>query len=288
MRPTGGIRRLWKWVGIAALAAGAAAALVSVQGTRFQERVAGEARRLWASPGARGPGTRSPDGLPGPVRRYREVSGASRRDPVRAVRLRHGGTFRLALDGEWVPIRGVQYFATDPPGFVWWGRIRLAPGLFVEARDQSIGGQGGMLVKAASTWTLADARGPEIDQGALLRLLAELVWIPTALLDERHVAWAPVDATSARATLRVGGREASATFHFGAEGLPTRLDAERYRDVGGKGVLTPWGGEYGDYREVGGLRIPFRSQVGWRIDGRDVPYARWVFEEVDLDRAEPY
>lgn len=279
---------LWTSMGIAALVAGAVALLVSVQGMRFERRVAGEARRLWASPGAQAAGPRPVDGLPEPVRRYREVSGAARRDPVRAVRLRHGGTFRPALDGGWLPIRGVQYFAADPPGFVWWGRIRVAAGLHVEACDRSIGGEGSMLVRAASTWTLADARGPELDQAALLRLLAELVWIPTALLDERYVGWAPVDATSARATLRVGGREVAATIRFGPEGLPARLDAERFRDVDGGSVLTPWSGEYGDYREVGGLRIPFRSQVGWRVDGRDVPYARWAFEEVELDRAEPY
>jgi hypothetical protein len=188
----------------------------------------------------------------------------------------------------WLPIRGVQYFGTDPPGFVWWGRIRVAPGLFVEALDRSLAGEGNMQVRVASTWTLADARGPELDQGALLRLLAEMVWFPTALLDQRYVEWAPVDGTSARATLRVGGRAVSATFHFGPEGLPSRLSAERYREVGGKGVLTPWSGEYRDYWEVGGLLIPFRTEVSWRVDGRELPYARWTFEEVELDRAEPY
>jgi hypothetical protein len=271
-----------------ALVLGAAALLVAIQGMRFERRVAAEARGLWTAPGAEARERISLDGLPAPVRRYLELSGAAQRDPVRAVRLSHGGTFRPALEKGWLPIRGVQYFGTDPPGFVWWGRIRVAPGLFVEALDRSLAGEGNMQVRVASTWTLADARGPELDQGALLRLLAEMVWFPTALLDQRYVEWAPVDGTSARATLRVGGRAVSATFHFGPEGLPSRLSAERYREVGGKGVLTPWSGEYRDYWEVGGLLIPFRTEVSWRVDGRELPYARWTFEEVELDRAEPY
>jgi hypothetical protein len=216
-----------------------------------------------------------------------ELSGAAARAPVSFVRLRHGGTFRPALEKPWSAIRGVQFFSADPPGFVWWGRIRLAPGLRVDARDRSLAGEGNMLVQIASTLTIADARGPELDEGALMRLLGEMVWFPTAFLDGRHVTWAPVDDTSARATLRVGGREVTATFRFGPDGLPTGLVAERYRDVGGKGVLTPWTGEYRDHREVDGLRVPFRTEVSWRVEGEPRPYARWELEEVEYDPPPP-
>jgi len=279
---------LWASIWIAMLVAGGLGLLVTIQGARFERRVAREARQLWTPAGAGPAAGRSLEGLPGPVHRYLEVSGAARRRPVRSVRLRHGGTFRPGLDGPWVPIRGEQYFAVDPPGFVWWGRIRVAPGIWIEARDRSAGGQGNMLITAAATWTLADVSGPEMDQAALARLLAEMVWFPTAFLDERYLAWSPLDDTSARAVLRVGGREAAITFRFGPDGLPSSFAADRYRDVGGKGVLTPWLGECRDYREVDGLRVPVRIEVGWRVDGRDRPYARWEFERIEFDRAEPF
>jgi hypothetical protein len=288
MRRARGIRVLWVSIWIAVLAVGATGLWVEVQGARFAGRVRREARELWSARRELAPERRSLDGLPGPVVRYLDLSGAARREPVRSVRLRHGGTFRPAFDKPWLPIRGEQYFGARPPGFVWWGRIRLAPGLWLEARDTSLGGQGGMLVEVASVWTLADARGPELDQGALVRLLAEMAWFPTAFLDGRHVAWAPIDQASARATLRVGGREVAATFHFGPDGLPSGVAADRYRDVGGKGVLTPFLGEYRDYREVGGLLIPFRCEVSWQVDGRAQPYARWELEQVELDVPEPY
>jgi hypothetical protein len=288
MRRGNGIGVLWTSIGVAALVAGAVGLAVTLQRARFDRRVAREAHELWAAEGG-GPGPRrSAEGLPRPVRRYLEVSGAAAREPVRSVRLRHGGTFRPGLDQPWFPILGEQYFSADPPGFVWRGRIRLAPGVWIEARDRSLAGEGHMLIVASGIWTLGDVRGPELDQGALLRLLAEMVWFPTAFLDARHVSWAAIDDASARATLRVGGREATATFHFGADGLPSRLSADRYRDVDGRGVLTPWSGEYADYREVGGLRVPFRSEVSWRVDGEARPYARWVLERIELDRPEPY
>ncbi len=279
---------LWTSIWIVMLVFAAAALLVTVQSARFERRVAREARELWAGK-AVGPTARLPlEDLPAPVRRYLDVSGAARREPVRSVRLRHGGTFRPALDKPWFAIQGEQYFNASPPGFVWWGRIRVAPGLWIEARDRSLAGEGNMLIKVVSTFTIGDVRGREMDEGALLRLLAEMVWFPTAFLDARHVGWAPVDDTSARATLRVGGRDVTAVFRFAQDGLPSRLMADRYRDVGGKGVLTPWGGEYRDYREVEGLRVPFRNDVSWVIDGQAQPYARWELEHVEFDRAEPY
>lgn len=273
---------------ITALSLAAAVALLGVRRVRFARRVAEEARALWALHDDAPPSPSAPEALPAPARRYLELAGALRAPPVRAARLRHGGTFRPALDGGWHPIRGIQYLAAGPPGFVWWGRVRLAPGVDVGARDRSAGGEGNMRIALASSIVLADVSGPELDAAALQRLLAELVWMPTALLDARHVTWLSRDATSARARLTVGGREVEVTFHFGPDGLPERMSALRFRDVNGKGVLTPWTGRCADWREVGGLRVPFRMEASWEIDGREHPYARFEVERLEHGVAEPF
>src|ERR1039458_260259 len=57
----------------------------------------------------------------------------------------------------------------DPPGFVWYARIRMLPLLWIEARDCLISGHGNMLVKFNSIFTLADAHGAGIDQGSQAR-----------------------------------------------------------------------------------------------------------------------
>jgi len=289
MREKGkGKAMLWFAVFAALAAAGVLGLVVNLQGLRFERRVARDARALFAQPAAPPAAPAALESLPAPVRRYLEVSGAARHAPIRAARLRHGGTFLAKLGGAPMAVRGEQYLAADPPGFVWWGRIRAAPGVWIDGRDRAIAGEGNMLVRAASTVTLADARGPELDQGALLRLLGEATWIPTLLRDPRYVTWAPLDEGSARATLRVGGREVSATFHFGPDGLPARFTAERFRDVDGKGVLTPFTGSCADFREVDGVRVPFRLGASWVIDGAPLPYAQWQVERVELDRAEPW
>jgi uncharacterized protein DUF6544 len=278
-------RRLLK---IGAIAAGGVGLLVAVQRRRLDRRVAREALRLFGAERG-GPAQRTAlDSLPAPVRRYAEASGAARHPPVYAVRLRHGGTFRPGFDKPWLEIRGEQYFASDPPGFLWRGRVRAAPGVWIDACDRSIEGEGNMRVVLASSLPLADVRGRELDEAALQRLLGEMVWFPTALLDPRYVRWTPVDDTRARATLRVRGREGAATFQFDANGLPARITADRHRDVKGKPVLTPWTGECSGYREHDGLWVPFRMEASWHVNGRAEPYARFTVEELELDRPEPY
>ena len=275
------------WIAVSLI--GVAGVVASTNSIRFARRVAHDVRRMWTQ-AVEPPhlDRRRLEALPAPVRRYLGKVIGDRGRAVRTVRLRHGGTFRTKLDGGWLPIRGEQYFSADPPGFVWWGRVRVVPGLWVDARDRSVNAIANMLVKVESTFTLADSTGPELDESALQRLLAEMVWFPTVLLDDRYVAWTAIDDRQARATLRVNGREVVGVFEFGQDDLPAVFSAHRYRDLGGgKAVLTPFVGEYGDYRWVDGLLVPHRMNGYWEVDGQRLPYVRFQVERLEYDVTPP-
>jgi hypothetical protein len=164
----------------------------------------------------------------------------------------------------------------------------MAPGLWIDARDKVVAGEGRMMVKVASTIAIADVDGPQLDQGALVRLLGEMTWLPASFLDRRYVSWSALDDTSARATLRVSGREVSAEFRFGPDGMPERFTAMRYRDLGnGQATLTPFVGMYRDFRMADGLRVPFGLEGSWSIDGQPFTFARFEVERVEYV-AEPF
>jgi hypothetical protein len=277
-------------VAILVAAAGALAVLVAINSQRFSSLVRRDALEMWSRAGSpRAIDRQALRDLPLPVRTYLEKALGSRERSVQAVRLQHGGTFRPSLDGGWLAIHGHQYFSLDPPGFVWWGRARIAPGIWIDARDRSIDGAGNMLVSAESSYTLADARGPELDQGALLRLLGEMAWFPMVFLDNRYVAWSAVDDRHARATLRLHGREGTGLFTFGDDGLPAMFSAERYRDLGnGKSVLTPFTGRLSDYRTVDGLLVPHMMVAAWIVDGRELEYVRFSVERIEFDVTATY
>jgi hypothetical protein len=277
---------LWLVLSIPLFFIAAAGVMLAINSARFERRVAHEMRVLGAtvvSPGRSGVDLAR---LPAPVARYLAAAIGGDRSPVRAVRVRHGGLFRTRPGQGWLPIHGRQLLIADPPGFVWWGRVRVAPGIWIDARDKLVCGRASMLIRAESTVTLGDARGRELDQGAAIRVLAEMVWLPTAFLDERYVTWSAIDDRSARATLRLCGYEVSAVFHFGADGMPERICAHRYRDVDGKGVLTPWTGLARDFRAVAGLRVPCELAVVWELESGPFPCMRFTVEDIEIERQE--
>jgi uncharacterized protein DUF6544 len=268
---------------------GVAGTWVSAQSLRFTRLLSADVRALLARAAPAAPALERLEQLPPPVRVYLRRALGSAPGAVRGVRFRHGGRFRTALDGPWQEIRGEQYDTLDPPGFIWWGRLSPLPGVWIDARDRGIEGKGSMRVSVESSVTLFDRSGPELDQGAMLRLLSDLVLIPGVLLDARYVTWTPIDERRAAATLSAPGITVTGTFEFGADGLPQSFSAERYFDAGhGEAQLLPWSGDYADYRSASGLLVPHRFIGYWHVEGRRVPYVDFELETPQYDPPGPF
>jgi hypothetical protein len=245
---------------------------------RFRTRVAADVSALLSLPApAIGPNELAAreSALPEPVRRYLHYAIPAGSPAIRTVHLRHDGVFRLKPNSPWLPIHGEQYFTVGQPGFVWNATVRMKPFFWIDARDRLYAGHGNMLVKVVSTFTVADASGPEIDQGSSLRWLAETAWFPYALVSEA-VRWDAIDAHSARATLVQDELPTVAIFEFDDEGKPTLLRANRYFTPGdGPAKLLPWSGRYMEYREFGGFRVPSYVEVSWQLREGAFSYARF-------------
>ena len=228
------------------------------------------------------------DTLPVPIQRHLTYAITTAAPSVRIARLRHAGTFRTGPDQRWSPIVGEQYFSTCRPGFVWFASMRVAPLVWIQARDRLVNGRGDMLIKPLSAFAIADVTGPEIDQGAALRWLAETLWFPYALAADA-VTWDAIDARSARASLRTGGASVQAIFEIDTDGRIVHLQAERFRDLGGgRSVLTPWSGRYSDYAEFGGFHVPSSVEVTWDLPDGPFSYARFKVTALEYNVPEPF
>lgn len=223
--------------------------------------------------------------LPEPVQRYLRYSGVVGKPLVSTVHLKQTGQMRLSPGQPWMPLTAEQYFSVRPPAFVWDGTLRRGPFPFARGRDMHFDGAGHMLIKAGGVVTVADARGPEMDQGALMRYLSELIWFPTAFLGE-HIAFEPLDETSVRVTLTDQGRRVSGTMHFDGEGRFTRFVAQRYRSVDGGYELTTWAADALEYGERGGLMLPVRTQATWALPDGDFTYIDLTVTEVAYEPAQ--
>ncbi len=276
-----------RWTKIGAAAIGAAAvggvAAVAIGNARWNRETARTVARLTEREGEEHPGSFSLDrlaGLPAPVARYFELALAPGAPIITRAQVQHAGEF-ASRPGRWAPFTSVQSFTTRPPGFVWEASIRLAPKLpapTVRVRDSYLDGEGAMHGAAAGLVTVVDQRGTsEMASSSLARFLAEIVWLPTALLPGdagAGVAWSPIDDRTARATLTDRGNTATVDFHFDARGAIVAASGERFRDVSGTPVLTKWEGHFRDYTRVHGMLVPMAGDVAWLTPEGPLPYWR--------------
>jgi len=274
---------------VGGVAAGAAAVAVgTVLWNRATERAVGRLTGKAPTSNGAAPTRYSRDqlvGLPAPVASYFEFALTPGQPLVRRAHFRQAGVFSTR-PGVWSPFTSEQYFSVRPPGFVWDASIRMAPLVSVRVRDSYLAGEGVMYAKAAALVTVANQRGtPEMASGALMRYLAEAVWLPTALLPCEGVSWEAVDDRTARATLADAATIVSVDVHFGAGGRIVRIEAMRYRDVNGTPVLTPWVVHLRDYARADGMMIPVAGEVAWLLPEGPLPYWRGRTVEASYELA---
>jgi len=227
--------------------------------------------------------------LPEPVQRYLRYTGIIGRQRAAFVRLKQTGAMRTKPDGKWFPLKAEEYYTVDNPGFVWKGRMAIAPLISAEAQDMYLNGQGNMHVKLMSAMNIVNAEGKEMDEASLMRYFNEMQWFPSSLVSG-NVKWEAIDANSARSTLTDRGMTVSALFCFDKEGKITNFIAERGRSTdGGKVVRTTWStpiSEYGTYGN--GLRLPSKGEAIWHLDSGEFSYIKLEITEVEYDNPSLY
>jgi hypothetical protein len=224
--------------------------------------------------------------LPSPVQRWLRRASVLGKPIVANAHLRQKGRMRTAPDGAWMPVQAEQWIAVSSPAFVWSAQMYPVPGLHIAGRDTLREGRGRMLIKVLSSYTIADAAGPQIDQGALVRFLAEIVWVPSAALADT-IRWSPIDENRATATLGQGGTSVSATFEFSPEGDPRTIRADRYYTREQGATLEKWriGIDQDSFQVIDGLRIPMKSTVTWELAEGDFEWFQVEIGDLEFDHA---
>lgn len=223
--------------------------------------------------------------LPEVVQRYFKCSLREGQSYIKYVRLRHGGTFRQNQGQGWTPIIGEEYFTTENPGFVWHGKIKPFPILWITGRDRYFEGKGNMLIKLWSTFTLADAKGKEMDQSALVRWLIETPLFPTALLPSKRLQWEKTDSDSAKATLEDGAQKVTATFYFNEKGEITKATADRYMTANSKEKWTVY---YRNWKKTDNIGIPQEIEATWSLTSGEFSYAKFKITDIEYNNPTKY
>lgn len=220
--------------------------------------------------------------LPEPAQRYLNYTGVVGQPWINTVRVKYAGIFRLAADRPWMPIKADQVYTTNPPGFHWKARLKMAGLWIVSGGDTYGGGHGHMFGKVAGLYTIFDARGEEVDQGEMMRYLNEMTWFPIALLSD-YITWQAVDDRSFDVTFTECGKSVTARFIIDELGRLTNFIAKRYRENKGAYTLDTWTTPMTEWGELAGLKLPIRGQAVWKLPMGDLPYTDVKLTEVEYN-----
>lgn len=220
--------------------------------------------------------------LPEAMQRYLTYAKVAGKESIRTVRIKQPGEYRTQPGHRWLPMVAEQYVTTNPSAFLWHMKSQPIPLVSLSVTDRFSDGHGNLNVKLWSFIAVANARGPEMNQGELQRYLSEMAYYPTAWLSDT-IEWQPIDANSVKATIHTQELTASTVLHVNEQGQLTHVTTERYMAEHGYYQLEPWSGQFDEYREVSGMLIPTKFSVIWHLASGDFNWLRGELTEIEYN-----
>jgi hypothetical protein len=115
---------------------------------------------------------------------------------------------------------------------------------------------------------MANGSGKEIDQGTLVRYLAEMAWFPQAAASN-YLRWEEIDSKHARVTMHFANVTASGVYAFNDDGSVSGFEAKRYGDFDGVYRMETWSVNVTGYRTFNGIDVGNKSEVTWKLKEGD-------------------
>jgi hypothetical protein len=220
--------------------------------------------------------------LPPIVQKWVQGSGMTENQNPQSVHLYQKGTLKTTPEGKWLSVEAEQWFTLERPGFVWQAKVGSGSLTPFSGRDKLVDGKGSMLIKLFSLLPVVDAEDQNIDKGAALRYLAEMVWFPSAALT-LPVKWEELSLLTARATMGFRNFSVTGTFTFNKKGQVTRFEAPRYYQQANTTEIWVVEIDENSYTTMDGFHVPARARLTWRLPEGDFTWYRLTIENIEYE-----
>jgi hypothetical protein len=163
----------------------------------------------------------------------------------------------------WLPFTAEQVIRSD--GEMLWQATVRQKGIPIRGFDRLVGGEGAMRWKLLGIIPVMTASGPDVTRSTVGRLLAELVWLPSALC-AGDVTWTASDVLHPTAAIALLGHAAQLAMTVGETGRLEVVKTSRWGNPeGGEFRSVDFGAVAEDEARFHGYTIPTRLRVGWRL-----------------------
>ncbi len=215
--------------------------------------------------------------LPQPVQKWLRLSGVIGKEEIKLAYVKQKALIKLKPEQkEWYSAKSIQYITTEKPAFIWTVDMDMMPLIKIKGRDKSVEGKGDMLIKLNSLINVVNEKGEKLDEGALQRYLAEIVWSPSSVISPL-IEWEEIDSLSAKAIINYKGTVASGTFYFNEKGDFVKFTTIRYKDNTQESKRYPWVITVQEYNTFEGIRVASKMKVTWELEKGD-----WTWLDLEI------
>ena len=139
-----------------------------------------------------------------------------------------------------------------------------------------------MKIKLAGLFTVADARGPEMDQGETVTVFNDMCFMAPGTLISKNIKWEILEPAVVKATFTNGHLTISAILYFDNDGnLVNFISNDRFETQGGKEYKNyPWSTPVTEFREIDGIRRPAVAKAIYHRPEGDFFYAEFVIKDI--------
>jgi hypothetical protein len=227
--------------------------------------------------------------LPVIVRKYIRKCGVVGSERIVSVRVEMTGMMYSAPGDPGMKINSVQYNFFEPYSrFFYIKAFKMGiPAVGLHAYDQE---KATMKIKLAGLFTIADAKGPEMDQGETVTLLNDMCFLAPGSLISNNIRWEILEPTVVKVIFTNGHLNVSAILYFDDEGnLVNFISYDRFETKDGNEYKNyPWSTPVMELREICGIRRPALARAIYHRPEGEFCYAEFVIKDIRSNCRELY
>jgi hypothetical protein len=222
--------------------------------------------------------------LPAIVQQYLHYTGVVGREKVMNFRVEFEGRIRSNPSDGWMKLNSVQYNFTDKPTRIFYIKASKmgipALGIHLYKNETAI-----MLIKMLGLFTVADAKGTEMNQGETVTVFNDMCLMAPATLIDKNIQWESVDSLTVKAKFTNGGITIGATLFFNEKGeLINFISYDRFETKDGQTYLNyPWKTPVMEYNLINGYRLALGGQTIYEHPEGDFCYGEFIIKNIEYN-----
>ncbi|MGC5326105.1 DUF6544 family protein [Brevibacillus sp. SYSU BS000544] len=191
---------------------------------------------------------------------------------------------RLAPNKPWMKVKSKQFNSVPEPARIAYMNSRMMGIVPFEGRDKYQDGHGNMRIKLLKWFQVADAKGTEMDESALVTLLAETLLVPSYAL-QPYMTWTSIDHYTAKAEIQHNDHNVSGIFTFNGQGEFIRFETNDryYSEKGTEYKKLKWSVVASNYIDNNRMKYPSCIQAMWHLDQEVYLYFTGIIRSINYN-----